>query len=121
MEDQMEDQMDDLVKFVTVGSPIVKTKGLVLYRPTAIIPSFVSHSEKPGEIDRKTRKVPKITLKNIDGFFPPSGVDKDAETSTSGSNSSCSSDSKDGNNSGDDESVESDMELKFTSLDFSFY
>lgn len=58
----MEDQMDDLVKFVTVGSPIVKTKGLVLYRPTAIIPSFMSHSEKPGEIDRKTRKVPNITL-----------------------------------------------------------
>lgn len=117
----MEDRMEDLVKFVTVGGPIVKTKGLVLYRPTAIVHSFVSQSEKPGENDQNTKKMSNITLKRIDGFIPPSGVDKDTEISASGSNSSFSNNSEDGNNSGDDESLESDMEMKLTSLDFSFY
>jgi len=124
----MEDRMDDLVKFVTIGSPIVKSKGLVVYRPTAIMPRFVSQSEKPNEKDEKTKNVSTTSLifsntsVNTSGeFFLPSGVDKETGTFANGSSSSCSCSSEDGNNSGDDESDESDTEIKLTSLDFSFY
>mmetsp|Transcript_13384 Transcript_13384/g.37699 ORF Transcript_13384/g.37699 Transcript_13384/m.37699 type:complete len:135 (+) Transcript_13384:363-767(+) len=33
-----EDEMADLVKFVTIGSQIMKPNGVVLYRPTPVLP-----------------------------------------------------------------------------------
>ena len=52
----VEDRMGELVKFVTVGSPIVKPKGLVLYRPKAIMADYSSHAEKPDENDKALRE-----------------------------------------------------------------
>ena len=46
-----EDRIIDLVKFVSVGSQILKPKGVVLYRPTPILPSLLLHTEKPDGQD----------------------------------------------------------------------
>eukprot|EP00535_Pseudo-nitzschia_heimii_P005465 CAMPEP_0197184126 /NCGR_PEP_ID=MMETSP1423-20130617/9246_1 /TAXON_ID=476441 /ORGANISM="Pseudo-nitzschia heimii, Strain UNC1101" /LENGTH=440 /DNA_ID=CAMNT_0042634867 /DNA_START=216 /DNA_END=1538 /DNA_ORIENTATION=- len=121
----VEDRIGDLVKFVTFGSPIVRTKGLALHRPTAIIPSFASHAEKLDENDKTSRNdsETKFILSNTSvdtgcRFSPRSSADKDTGVSVSGSNSTCSS--EDENKSVDDESIESGMVVKLTSLEFSF-
>lgn len=112
----MENRMGDLVKFVSVGSPIVKTKGLVLHRPTAIIPSFASNVEKPDENDDLPRNDSKIKF----GISPRLRADKDKGISASDSNSCCSSKYEDENKSVDDESIESDTDMKSTPLNFPF-
>ena len=44
-----EDRMECLVKFVSIGSKILKTKGVVLCRPTPIMPTLSVHLGEPEE------------------------------------------------------------------------
>ena len=56
--DSEEDRIADLVKFVSVGSQILKPKGVVLYRPTPIAPTLPLLAEMPDE-NNETLKSPK--------------------------------------------------------------
>lgn len=50
-EEPEEEQMVHLVKFVSVGSQILKPKGVALCRPTPIVPTTVVHAKKPDDGD----------------------------------------------------------------------
>jgi len=117
-----EAQIVDLVKFVSVGSQVLKPEGLVLYRPTPVVPSLASHAEKSDENEATSYKtnVKSLSTTNMNarsGFSPRSKEDNEMEISFS---SSCSSSSDSDSNNGDIDSVESETDSKSTSLDFPF-
>ena len=43
------DKMEDLVKFVTIGSHIIKPNGVVLYRPTPVLPALPLQQKESGQ------------------------------------------------------------------------
>ena len=49
-----EDRIVQLVKFVSVGSQILKPKGITLCRPTPIVLVTATNGEKPNEIDERS-------------------------------------------------------------------
>lgn len=108
-----EDQMLDLVKFVSTGSQIVEFKGTVLYRPKAIMPTSALQVEEPNEKD-ETLNEPKLKSTPKISSMLPSKDDSDSEESDDGK--SIDSDGSDA----DTESVESDVEMKSPSIDFPF-
>jgi len=125
-----EDQIIDLVKFVSVGSQVLKPKGVVLYCPTPVVPSLASHTGKSDENEATSNKLnvksqSTSTIMNVrSGFSPRSKEDNDIEISVSSSSSSSGSgrdsDSDSESNNGDIDSVESETDAKATSFDFPF-
>lgn len=118
-----EDRMGDMVKFVSVGSPILKPKGVVLYRPTPIMLTLASHAEETeaNDITLKDEKMRSLTAtytNTISGFSPRSKADNEIEISISGSRFSSDSDS-DSKNS-ETESVGSDTIIKSSTFDYPF-
>eukprot|EP00533_Pseudo-nitzschia_delicatissima_P005982 CAMPEP_0116086374 /NCGR_PEP_ID=MMETSP0327-20121206/4821_1 /TAXON_ID=44447 /ORGANISM="Pseudo-nitzschia delicatissima, Strain B596" /LENGTH=425 /DNA_ID=CAMNT_0003577421 /DNA_START=494 /DNA_END=1771 /DNA_ORIENTATION=+ len=119
--DEVEERMVDLVKFVTVGSQILKPKGVALCRPMPIVPTTVVHAKKLNDSDEASRgSNVKINLSpstsSSSCFSPTSKGDNEMEISPSSSSRDSDSDSNDG----DVESVDSDTENKSSSVHFPF-
>jgi len=115
-----EDQMMELVKFVSLGSQFLKPKGVVLYRPTPIVASnsMTSHSEKSVENDENSNESNLKSSQSTTQINDSPRAKAENDIQVSASTSSCDSDSD--SNDGDVESVESEDTDKSTSLDFPF-
>jgi len=114
----LEDEVDDLVKFVTIGSHIIKPNGIVLYRPTPVLPALPLQQ---NESDQKVKALNESEVKrsnqshgdvNAKSGLNISKQDSEAENSTNCSSSS--SYDTDANT----EPVDSDAHMKSASLDF---
>jgi len=115
------DRIEDLVKFVSAGSQILKPKGVALYRPTPIVPSLAIPAENDETSNESNVKSSlSTTYMNVrSGFSPTSKADNEIEISVIGISSSSSDSDSDSSNC-DNESVESDTDMKSTSLEFPF-
>lgn len=124
-EQSEEDRIVELVKFVSVGSQILKPKGAALCRPTPIVPSPAMHAKNTEDNDEtlnKSNLKTNLSVSQSDsksGFSPRSKCDHEIEISAS-STSTSSRDSDSESNDGDVESVESDADINSSSLDFPF-
>eukprot|EP00531_Pseudo-nitzschia_arenysensis_P010587 CAMPEP_0116140620 /NCGR_PEP_ID=MMETSP0329-20121206/13953_1 /TAXON_ID=697910 /ORGANISM="Pseudo-nitzschia arenysensis, Strain B593" /LENGTH=418 /DNA_ID=CAMNT_0003635763 /DNA_START=217 /DNA_END=1473 /DNA_ORIENTATION=+ len=121
-EEPEEEQMVHLVKFVSVGSQILKPKGVALCRPTPIVPTtVVVHTKKLDDSDEASNASNvKINLStstdSCSGFSPTSKGENEMEISPTASSRDSDSDSNDG----DVESIDLDSESKSSSVHFPF-
>jgi len=120
-----EDQTANLVKFVSVGSQILKSKVVVVYRPTPIVPRLAlftattnKNDEDSNEFNLK-RKQSTSSRNTVSECSPILKADNEKEISISTSSINSSDGDSDCNN-GDSDTVTSESGMKSTCLDFAF-
>eukprot|EP00536_Pseudo-nitzschia_multiseries_P002029 jgi/Psemu1/63443/estExt_Genemark1.C_270033 len=118
--DSNKDETEELVKFVTIGSQIIKPNGVVLYRPKPVLLTppleVITANQKGGSM-----KVPEVISDRLigdvnakSGFSSPSKEDVETDTPAT----YCNSDT-DGSDA-DTESINSDEQTKSSPVDFPF-
>jgi len=114
--------IEELVKFVDVGSQILEPKSVVLCRPKPIVPISVTPAEESEKNDEASSDSNvNGSINNNSAFSPGSKVDNETEPSTHDSGSSRSSSNySDDNRKPYAESLELGTEMNPTSLDFPF-
>lgn len=121
-----EAELEDLVKFVAIGSQIIKSSGVVLYRPTPVLstlPLQANESDQKGETLNESKVKSNFSIGDVNtksGFSNASKQDSKAGKSVTCSSSSSISSSNSDDSDADTESVDSDAHMKSASLDFPF-
>lgn len=114
-------KMDDLVKFVTIGSEIIKPNGVVLYRPTPVLPTILLQTNESHQTlkEHEKRSISIGDLNPKSGFSITSKDESEAENSVScgSSTSNISSSGSDGSDAST-ESIDSEANMKSASLAF---